>query len=76
MIIYQYRILVFDCFDYEKVEFQIVYIYKYIRTSKMDPFKIDCINVLQVLIRYLIRFIDSCQWEIDFSQDLFERCDV
>ena len=48
VIIYQYRILVSDYFNYEKVNFQIVYIFIYIRNGKIDPFKIDCINALQV----------------------------
>ena len=74
VIIYQYRILVFDCFDYEDVNFQIVYIFTYICNSKIDSFNwvIQCL--FKFLICYLIHIIDSCQWELDFSQVLFEWC--
>ena len=50
----------------------IVYIFIYIRNNKMDPFKLIVLMPFKFLIRYLIRFIDSCQWELDFSQVLFE----
>ena len=72
MIIYQYRILVFDGFDYEKENFRVyIYLYTYVTVS-WNSIKKFLSRFLQVFDPLFKPYVGSYSIGTCFSQDLFE----